>query len=170
MRPIALLALALLATSCSSNTAASNEPTGFRDIPWGATEETWRKKADVTRPCVFTLRGDPGDKRCEATGRIQIDGIATEAIDFYFRDDKLVAWTVVYDRKSRGTMGAALTEKYGKPTRDGQGGAAWIGARAEVTVESLSGERDYLLVITRGELDRQATDQKRAAEKASKGF
>ena len=160
---IALLALAAPAL------ALAEEPTGFRDIPWGATEATLRAKVPLS-DCYPSGQIDFGTRRCSAADGLRFGAVVPQSVTFYFRDARLVAWAMLYHRNWRPTMVPALLERYGKPTEEGRTAATWTGARTRIIVTMDYSESDYLQVVTQQEIRLHAADRKRAAEKTSKGF
>lgn len=162
---LVLIALLVLATPAL---ALAEEPTGFRDIPWGATEKALRAKVRL-QECHAAGQHDFGRRTCYAKDGLKFGEILPMQVAFYFREDRLVAWQVMYNRSWRPTMGAALVERYGKPTDENREGRTWLGPRTRMTLTNYA-ETDFLRVVTQEEIGSHAADRKRAAEKASKGF
>ena len=148
--------------------AWAEEPTGFRDIPWGATEKAVRAKVPLGE-CYTARQHDFGSRRCSAKDGLKFGDVLPMGVAFYFREDRLVGWYVLYNRSWHPTMVAALVERYGKPTDEDRTGRTWQGRLAQMTLTN-SAESGFLVVATQEEVARRAADRKRAAEKTSKAF
>ncbi len=160
----------LLVVSCFAATSAwaFNEPTGFRDIPWGTAEKSVGAKIKLDR-CGPSERFDYGTRQCRADDSVKIGEVQPLALRFYFREDKLVGWTVSYHRLFRNEMLPTLIEKYGKPTKETPTLVLWSGAMTQVQW-SAYGDNDTVMVLTKDEIAKTEADRKVKAGKAAKDF
>src|SRR5438105_10479594 len=91
-------------------------PNGFRDVPWGASEETLRFRIRTQSCDVVDVTVDFGTRRCVATGSVTFGHVPPNAVFFYFRNDMLVAWQISAHPRFRETLARSLMAQYGKPT------------------------------------------------------
>ena len=150
--------------------AGAEEPLGFRDVPWGASEETLRDRI----PTEYCDAGDPdtdyGTRHCRARSDITFGDVRPTSVDFYFRDNRLVAWQVAASPRFRVTLANALTVKYGKPSvvYDGDH-IIWRGQVADL--DFIGGRtQDLIVAITKAELASHETEGQARARRAARGF
>src|SRR2546428_555215 len=71
--------------------AHADEPKGFRDVPWGASEDTLRLRIPTQSCDVIDPTVDFGTRRCRAAGNVTFGKVTPNAVFFYFRNDMLVS-------------------------------------------------------------------------------
>src|SRR5262249_5172601 len=85
----AVLYAALLAVAAYAYAA---EPKGFRDVSWGASEDTLRFRVPTQSCDIIDPAVDYGTRRCRAGAGVTYGKIPPTTVFFYFRNDMLVAW------------------------------------------------------------------------------
>src|SRR5438034_11705744 len=96
--------------------AHADGPKGFRDVPWGASEDTLRLRIPTQSCDVIDPTVDFGTRRCRAAGNVTFGHVPPNAVFFYFRNDMLVAWQISAHPRFRETLARSLMAQYGKPT------------------------------------------------------
>src|SRR2546426_11617949 len=123
---LVVVALALVVT------AHAEEATGFRDVPWGASEDTLRFRVPLDYCNAADPHSEYGTRRCRARSDITFGDVRPTSVFFFLRDNMLVGWQIAYPPRFRVTMANALTKKYGEPTKVYEGDrVAWKGRTAE---------------------------------------
>jgi hypothetical protein len=156
----ALLAIAAL--------VYADEPKGFRDVPWGTSEETLRFRIP-TQSCVDVVSTvEFGTRRCRARNDVTFGKLTPAAVFFYFRNDMLVAWRVTSYPRFREMLAKTLMQQYGEPTVVYKGDhVVWKGRTTDVDFVGGPGY-DVVDAVTKAELaTREAERQDRARRSAS---
>ena len=151
----ALLAIAAI--------AYAEEPNGFRDVPWGATEETLRFRIPIQSCDVIDPTVEFGSRRCRAARGITFGDVAPNEMFFYFRNNMLVAWQASTPPRVREQVAKSLITKYGQPTTVYQGNhVTWQGRTSDV--DFIGGNLgDKVVAVTKAEqVAREAERQERA--------
>jgi len=150
--------------------APAEEVTGFRDVPWGASEDTLRFRIPLDYCNAADPHSEYGTRRCRARSDITFGDVRPTSVVFYLRDNMLVGWQIAYPPRFRVTMANALTAKYGEPTKVYEGDrVAWKGRTAEV--DFVGGRaQDLVTVVTKAELATSEAERQDRARKAAKGF
>lgn len=163
----------------ANEASAWNEPSGFKGVPFGSSEETLKGKIQITGCHNLRMPIFP-ERFCDA--RLEIGGVAVEAT-FSFRSDTLVGINLTFDSQNFSTMEDIFIERYGTPTSqaDNQvqtmGGAThvnrtdvWDGSLVHVTLVRYANKITQSLasLITKAEakkmLDRSDEEKKKAAK------
>lgn len=169
MKKIAAGALSMVALVVAL-TAHADEPTGFRDVPWGASEETLKFRIPTESCGAADPNTDFGTRRCKARSDITFGDVRPTAVWFFFRNNMLVAWQVASPPRFRETLASALTQRYGKPTTVYEGDhVAWKGRASDV--DFVGGRsQDVIVAVTKAELVMRETERQERAKRAAKGF
>ena len=151
-----VLYAALLAVAAYAYAA---EPKGFRDVPWGASEETLRFRIPIQSCDVIDPTVDFGSRRCRAAGSVTFGHVIPNAVFFYFRNDMLVAWQIITPPRLRERVAKSLIAQYGQPTivyADDH--ATWTGQTTDLdfigTVRA-----DRIVAVTKAELVAHEADR-----------
>jgi hypothetical protein len=162
---VALLALAAIAYA--DDPKGSRDPKGFRDVPWGASEETLRFRIPTQSCDVIDPSVDFGSRRCRAAATVTFGKVLPNAVFFYFRNDMLVAWQITTHPQFRETVAKSLMVQYGKPTVVYKGDhVTWKGPTSDLDFVG-GAVQDTLLAVTKAELvARDAERQERARRSA----
>ncbi|HEY3100460.1 MAG TPA: hypothetical protein VGL14_16220 [Methylomirabilota bacterium] len=161
----ALLAVAALAYADERH--GFPEPKGFRDVPWGASEETLRfrvrtQSCDVVDPTV-----DFGTRRCVAAGSVTFGHVTPNAVFFYFRNDMLVAWQISAHPRFRETLARSLMAQYGKPTVVYKGDhVTWKGRTCDLDFVG-GAVQDTIVAVTKAELMTREVERRDRAHRAA---
>jgi hypothetical protein len=156
----ALLAVAAL--------AYAEEPKGFRDVPWGASEDTLRFRIPIQSCDVIDPAVDFGSRRCRAKTSVTFGKVTPNAVFFYFRNDMLVAWQITTAPRFRETVAKSLLAKYGTPTIVYKGShVTWKGATSDLDFVGGPGQ-DSLVAVTKAELVARETERQERARRAAK--
>jgi hypothetical protein len=147
---------------------ATEEPKGFRDVPWGASEDTLRFRIPIQSCDVIDPTVDFGSRRCRAAGSVTFGKVIPNAVFFYFRNDMLVAWQITTSPRFRETVAKSLVAKYGKPTMVYKGNhVSWRGATSDLEFVGGPGT-DSLVAVTKGELATREAERQERARRAAK--
>src|SRR5215470_16529268 len=149
--------------------AYAEEPKGFGDVPWGASEDTLRFRIPTQSCDVIDPTVDYGSRRCRAAAGVTYGKIQANAVFFYFRNDMLVAWRVNAHTRYRETLARMLLKQYGHPTTVYKGNyVTWKGSTTDI--DFIGGPvQDSLVVVTRAEqVAREAERQERARRAAKR--
>lgn len=152
------------------------EPTGFRDVPWGASEAELQSKMSV-KSCWDVGGGGP-ERVCKI--KLMVGDIpATTYIGF--RADKMVSYTYIFARDDFFTMLLALKERYGVPTEELSGkqlgqessnhAFVWVGERTTVSLHRLidkTEQQSMVVFETKEESNENLGRFKRLKGKAAK--
>jgi hypothetical protein len=150
----ALLAVAAL--------AYADEPRGFRDVPWGASEEMLRLRIPTQSCGEVDGSAEFGTRRCRARNDVKFGTLTPAAVFFYFRNDMLVAWRVTSYPRFRAALAKMLMEENGRPTVVYKGAGT-----SDVNFVGGAGS-DVVEAVTKAELvTREAERQERARRAAS---
>jgi len=151
-------------------TAHAEEATGFRDVPWGASEDTLRFRVPLDYCNAADPHSEYGTRRCRARSDITFGDVKPTSVFFFLRNNMLVGWQIAYPPRFRVTMADALTKKYGEPTKVYEGDrVAWKGRTAEI--DFVGGRaQDLVTVVTKAELATCEAERQERARKAAKGF
>ena len=156
---------------------AWDEPAGFRDVPWGASEERLREHIGL-EVCVNTLSPVSGDRLCR--GGVTVGEVPVRA-SFWFRAGGFTRVTLRFDPKNFTTMAIIFKKRYGHPTASREepvkmrGGfeytnevLEWTGAKVVITLTKYHGKttESDARIETVAERDEQA---RRLDERTSKG-
>jgi hypothetical protein len=161
----ALLAMAALAYADEGHRFP--EPNGFRDVPWGASEETLRirvrtQSCDVVDPTV-----DYGTRRCVAAGSVTFGHVTPKAVFFYFRNDMLVAWQISAHPRFRTTLARSLMAQYGKPTVVYKGNhVTWKGRTCDLDFFG-GAAQDTIIAVAKAELLTREAERRDRAHRAA---
>jgi len=156
----ALLAMAAL--------AYAEEPKGFRDVPWGASEDTLRFRLPIQSCDVIDSSVDFGSRRCRAAGSVTFGKVTPNAVFFYFRNDMLVAWQITTAPRFRETVAKSLLAKYGTPTTVYEGNhVTWRGPTSDLEFVGGPGY-DSLVAVTNAELATRDAERQERARRAKK--
>jgi hypothetical protein len=155
----ALLALAAL--------VYADEPKGFRDVPWGTSEETLRFRIPTQSCEDVNSSVDFGTRRCRARNDVTFGKLTPAAVFFYFRNDMLVAWRVTVYPRFRETLAKTLMQQYGQPTVVYKGDhVAWKGRTSDVDFVGGAGY-DTVEALTKAELATREAERQERARRAS---
>jgi len=159
MRP-KLIAGALYATLLGMATLAfAEEPKGFRDVPWGVSEETLRFRLPIQSCDVIDPAVEFGARRCRASRGVTFGDITPHAVFFYFRNDMLVAWQVVTPPRLREQVAKLLIAQYGHPTTVyANDHATWTGQTTDLDFVGTAGQ-DRIVAVTKAELVAHEADR-----------
>jgi len=149
--------------------AYAEEPKGFGDVPWGASEDTLRFRIPTQSCDVIDPTVDYGSRRCRAAGGVTYGKIPPNAVFFYFRNNMLVAWRVNAHTRYRETLARMLLKQYGHPTTVYKGNyVTWKGSTTDI--DFIGGPvQDSLVVVTKAEqVTREAERQERARRAAKR--
>jgi len=148
--------------------AYADEPKGFRNVPWGASEEILRfrvatQSCDVIDPAV-----DFGTRRCRAGGNVTFGKVTPNAVFFYFRNDRLVAWQITTHPRFRLTLARSLMQQYGKPTIVYKGDhVTWKGRTSDL--DFVGGTvQDTIVAVTKAELVTHEAERAERARRTAK--
>jgi hypothetical protein len=156
----ALLAMAAL--------AYADEPKGFRDVPWGASEDTLRFRIPIQSCDVIDPTVDFGSRRCRAAGSVTFGKVTPNAVFFYFRNDMLVAWQITTAPRFRETVAKSLLAQYGKPTMVYKGDhVTWSGATSDLEFVGGWGQ-DSLVAVTKAELATRDVERQERTRRAKR--
>ena len=160
-----VLYAALLAVTAFAYAA---DPKGFRDVPWGASEDTLRFRVPTQSCDVIDPTVDYGTRRCRARGNVTFGTITPNAVFFYFRNDMLVAWRLDVHNRNRTALAKALIQQYGRPTIVYQGShVTWNGATSDI--DFVGGPLvDTVVAVTKGELATREAERQERARRAAK--
>ncbi len=92
--------------------SAWNEPTGFKGVPFGASEESIRQKLPSFECRPSVLPASP-ERSCSGVTDI---GPVRDVVYFHFRAGKLCQITINFEREHFDVMAAGFIERYGNPT------------------------------------------------------
>jgi hypothetical protein len=115
MKAVALV----LAGGAVSSALAFKEPSGFRGVPWGATEDALRDKlGESSANGVLSIGCEAyrpeerwmGDRSC-----VTVDAVYT------FRANRFVRVTLMFPARDFGRIAAIFAERYGTPTKVNRG-------------------------------------------------
>jgi hypothetical protein len=156
----ALLAVAAL--------AYAEEPKGFRDVPWGASEDTLRFRIPTQSCDVIDPATDFGTRRCRAAAGMTYGKIPPNDVFFYFRNGMLVAWRLDAHTRYRETLAKTLLKEYGRPTIVYKGNhVSWKGPTSDV--DFIGGlVQDSVVVVTKAELATREAERQERARRAAK--
>lgn len=148
--------------------AYADEPNGFRDVPWGASEETLRFRIPTQSCGEVDGTVEFGTRRCRARNDIRFGPVTPAAVFFYFRNDMLVAWRLTSYPRLRATLAKTLIQQYGQPSIVYKGEhVAWKGGTSDVDFVG-GAASDVVEAVTKAELvTREAERQERARRAAS---
>lgn len=151
-------------------TAHAEELAGFRDVPWGASEETLKFRIPTESCTAADPNTDFGTRRCKARSDITFGDIRPTSVWFFLRDNMLVAWQVSTNPRFRETLASALTHKYGKPSDVYEGDhVAWKGRMSDL--DFVGGRvQDLIVAVTKAELATREAERQERARRAAKGF
>jgi len=148
--------------------AHADEPKGFRDVPWGASEDTLRFRVPTQSCAVIDPSVDFGTLRCRAGGNVTFGKVTPNAVFFYFRNDMLVAWRVTAHPRFRETLAKTLLQLYGKPTTVYKGNhVTWKGRTSDVDFVGGS-VQDDVVAVTKAELVTRDAERQERARRAAK--
>ena len=149
--------------------AHAEEPNGYRDIPWGASEDTLRFRIPTQSCNVIDSSVDFGTRRCRVGGNVTYGKVTPNAVFFYFRNDMLVAWQVTAHPRFRETLARMLLHQYGKPTIVYKGDhVTWKGRTSDV--DFVGGQvQDVVVAVTKAELVTREAERQERARRAAKG-
>jgi len=149
--------------------AHAEEPNGYRDVPWGASEETLRFRIPTQSCNVIDSSVDFGTRRCRAGGNVTYGKVTPNTMFFYFRNDMLVAWQVTAHPRFRETLARMLMQQYGKPTIVYKGDhVTWKGRTSDV--DFVGGQvQDVVVAVTKAELVTREAERQERARRAAKG-
>ena len=149
--------------------AEAEEPKGFRDVPWGASEDTLRLRIPIQSCEVIDPSVEFGTRRCRAAGSVTFGKVIPNAVFFYFRNDMLVAWQITTPPRFRETVAKSLLKQYGAPTIVYKGEqVTWKGRTSDLDFIGGSGQ-DTLQAVTKAELvTRDAERAERAGRTAKR--
>src|SRR5438128_6819460 len=148
--------------------AHADEPKGFRDVPWGASEDTLRFRIPTQSCAVIDPSVDFGTLRCRAAGNVTFGKVTPNAVFFYFRNDMLVAWRITAHPRFRETLAKSLMKQYGKPTIVYKGDhVTWKGGTSDL--DFVGGTvQDTIVAVTKAELVTREAERQERARKAAK--
>lgn len=150
-------------------TAQAEEPKGFQDVPWGASEDILRFRIPTQSCAVIDPSVDFGTRRCRAAGNVTFGKVTPNAMFFYFRNDMLVAWRVTANPRFRETLAKTLMQQYGKPTIVYKGDhVTWKGGTSDVDFVGGS-VQDVVVAVTKAELVTREAERQERARRAAKG-
>jgi len=161
----AALYAALLAVAA---TACAEEPNGFRDVPWGASEDTLRLRIPIRSCDVIDPAVEFGTRRCRAAASVTFGNVTPNAVFFYFRNDMLVAWQITTPPRFRETLAKSLVVQYGKPTIVYKGDyVSWKGSTSDLDFVGSPGQ-DRIVAVTKAELAASETERQERARRSAK--
>jgi len=157
---------------------AWNEPTGFRDIPWGAPERMLREKLPV-EVCRDTKDAVMPERVCENDLVPIRSGYAKG--QFWFRKGGLVQVSLEFDSKYATAVEAEITEGYGPPTAtieippelrrysEDTRTLIWLGLKARVKLEAQPNRIGFgrATLVTGQEREAQLRHAEKAKEDAA---
>jgi hypothetical protein len=124
---------------------AWNEPTGFRDIPWGSTEQVLEAKLKAAIVCRNRSHDALPERVCEGhttIGPVPVTG------GFWFRSGRFVGVSLRFYPKDFFVIEESFVQRYGSPTsvnvepiktREGQQETnrtvEWIGSNARIYLQ-----------------------------------
>jgi hypothetical protein len=148
--------------------AYAEEPKGFRDVPWGASEDTLRFRISTQSCDVIDPTVDFGTRRCRAAAGVTYGKVAPSAIFFYFRNGMLVAWRLNAHTRYREALAKALLKQYGQPTIVYKGNyVSWKGPTSDV--DFVGGQvQDSVVAVTKAELATRETERRERERRAAK--
>jgi hypothetical protein len=142
--------------------ASAEEPNGFRDVPWGASEELLRLRIPIQSCDLIDPAVEFGARRCRASRGITFGDIAPHAVFFYFRNDMLVAWQIITPPRLREKVAKSLIAKYGQPTVVYTGDhVTWKGQTTDLDFVGTAGQ-DRIVAVTKAELVAHEFERDRA--------
>ena len=148
--------------------AYAEEPNGFRDVPWGASEEMLRFRLPVQSCDVIDPAVEFGSRRCRATAAIMFGDIAPNAVFFYFRNDMLVAWQINTAPQFRERIAKSLIAQYGEPTIVYEGDhVTWKGQSCDLDFTG-SPIQDTIVAVTKAELVTRDAERAERARRSAK--
>ena len=161
----ALLAIAALAYADEGH--GFPEPNRFRDVPWGASEETLRFRIRTQSCDVVDATVDFGTRLCVATGSVTSGHVTPNAVFFYFRNDMLVAWQISAHPRFRETLARSPMAQYGKPTVVYKGDhVTWRGRTCDLDFVG-GAVQDTLVAVTKAELMTREAERRDRARRAA---
>jgi hypothetical protein len=148
--------------------AYAEEPKGFRDVPWGASEDTLRFRISTQSCDVIDPTVDFGTRRCRAAAGVTYGKVTPSAIFFYFRNGMLVAWRLNAHTRYREVLAKALLKQYGQPTIVYKGNyVSWKGPTSDV--DFVGGQvQDSVVAVTKAELATRETERRERERRAAK--
>lgn len=171
---IAMIALSGLIVVSPQIAGAWNEPSGFRDIPFGASEQTLKEK--LPRPMCHDNNDQEvlPERYCFVSLRI---GSVDASGIFYLRSDHFVNLTISFKSEVFSQIEEAFTEKYGTPlhTQDvkikTRGGLEavntvmkWDGKKVDVRLQRYAGSITNgfaeLIMVEEREIQRQKIESR----------
>lgn len=160
-----LLYAALLAVAAF---AYAEEPRGFRDVPWGASEDTLRFRIPTQSCDVIDPNLEFGTRRCRAAAGVTYGKVVPNAAFFYFRNNMLVAWRLDVHTRYRETLAKALLKEHGQPTIVYKGNhVTW--KEPSTDIDFVGGPAvDSLVVVTKAELATREAERQDRARRAAK--
>jgi len=146
--------------------AYAKEPDGFRDVPWGASEEMLRLRLPIQSCDVIDPTVEFGSRRCRAAATLTFGDITPNAVFFYFRNDMLVAWQINAAPRFRERIAKSLVAKYGQPTVVYQGDhVTWKGNTCDL--DFVGGRtHDQIVAVTKSELTTRDAERQERARRA----
>jgi len=161
----ALLAIAALAYADEGH--GFPEPNGFRDVPWGASEDTLRLRIPIRSCDVIDPAVEFGTRRCRAAASVTFGNVTPNAVFFYFRNDMLVAWQISAHPRFRETLARSLMAQYGKPTVVYKGDhVTWRGRTCDLDFVG-GAVQDTLVAVTKAELMTREAERRDRARRAA---
>lgn len=164
---VKLLIISLITLSSPRSAIAWNEPSGFRDIPFGASEQEIKQKLPraYCHDREITLPKALPERYCTADVTIGEVGIS---VRMHLRSGQFTALSFVFKSDEFNAMEGAFIEKYGKPTNTKEepgktrGGLEfvnrtieWRGQRVNIRLER------YSTNITYGSADIKTVEEER---------
>ena len=148
--------------------AYAEEPKGFGDVPWGASEDTLRFRIPTQSCNVIDSTVDFGTRRCRAASGVTYGKVTPNAVFFYFRNNMLVAWRLDAHTRHRLVLAKALLKEYGQPTIVYKGNhVTWKGPTSDV--DFVGGQiQDSLVVVTKAELATRESERQEQARRAAR--
>lgn len=172
------LAIALIAFGDAS---AWNEPTGFRGVPWGSSEEVLKDKFDAHN-CLDTSHPVYPERICQVSPLEKIGPV--EVTGFYsLRRGKFVSVDLLFDIDGFTMMKGIFFERYGRPTKSetekikSRGGAEflnesheWRGTKAIVKLQKYGTRVDQssATISTVAEMEESLRRHQEAIKKGKK--
>jgi hypothetical protein len=148
--------------------AHADEPKGFRDVPWGASEDTLRFRIPTQSCDVIDPSVDFGTRRCRAASSVTFGKVTPNTVFFYFRNDMLVAWQITTHTRFRQTLARSLLQQYGKPTIVYKGDhVTWRGPTSDLDFVG-GAVQDTILAVTKAELVTREAERHERAKRAAK--
>ncbi len=166
---ITIVVAALCAALVGVSVARAEEPKGFRDVPWGSSEDTLRLRIPIQSCELIDPSVEFGTRRCRAAGSVMFGHVTPNAVFFYFRTDMLVAWQIATSPRFRETVAKSLLKQYGAPTIVYKGDhVTWKGRTSDLDFVGGSGQ-DTITAVTKAELvTRDAERAERAGRTAKR--